>query len=109
MRDDFGVKYLIEGTLFDSNGRGIPLLTRNRLSIMIPEHSLVVLTHNIPEKSLLAGDVGTVVHVYPGDVAYEVEFATGLGRTIGVLTLNPLDIRLIASEILHVRTVNASV
>jgi hypothetical protein len=71
---------------------------------MIPEHSLVVLTHNIPEKSLLAGDVGTVVHIYPKGVAYEVEFATGLGRTIGVLTLKPQDIRLIAAEILHVRS-----
>jgi Domain of unknown function (DUF4926) len=74
---------------------------------MIPEHSLVVLTRNIPEKSLLAGDVGTVVHIYPKSVAYEVEFATGLGRTIGVLTLKPQDIRLIAAEILHVRSVVA--
>ena len=72
---------------------------------MIPEHSLVVLKRNIPERSLLAGDVGTVVHVYPGDAAYEVEFATGLGSTIGVLTLRPQDIRLIAAEILHVRSV----
>ncbi len=76
---------------------------------MIPEHSLVVLTRNIPEKSLLAGDVGTVVHVYPKGAAYEVEFATGLGRTIGVLTLKPQDVRMIAAEILHVRSVGAHV
>ncbi len=76
---------------------------------MIPEHSLVVLTRNIPEKSLLACDVGTVVHIYPGAAAYEVEFATGLGKTIAVLTLKPQDIRIIASEILHVRSVAAHV
>ena len=74
---------------------------------MIPEDCLVVLTRNIPEKSLVAGDVGTVVHVYPDGGAYEVEFATGLGRTIGVLTLKPQDVRLIAAEILHVRSVQA--
>jgi hypothetical protein len=73
---------------------------------MIPEHSLVVLTKSIPEHSLLAGDVGTIVHVYPGGAAYEVEFATGIGRTIGVLTLKPQDVRLIAAEILHVRSVS---
>ena len=75
---------------------------------MIKELSLVVLTHSIPEHSLVAGDVGTVVHVYPGEAAYEVEFMTGLGKTIAVLTLRPDDVRPIAAEILHARSIGAS-
>ena len=72
---------------------------------MIKELSLVVLNKNISEHLLLAGDVGTVVHAYPNDAAYEVEFVTGLGTTIAVLTLMPDDIRPVASEILHVRSI----
>jgi hypothetical protein len=71
---------------------------------MIKELSLVVLTHSIPDHSLVAGDVGTVVHVYPEAKAYEVEFMTGAGKTIAVLTLRPPDIRPIAAEILHARS-----
>ncbi len=65
----------------------------------------VVLLRDISEHSLIAGDVGTVVHAYPNDDAYEVEFVTGLGTTIAVLTLMPDDIRPVASEILHVRSI----
>ena len=32
---------------------------------MLIEHSRVVLTYEFPPHGLLAGDVGTVVHVYP--------------------------------------------
>jgi hypothetical protein len=74
---------------------------------MIEELSLVVLTRGIPEHSLVMGDVGTVVHVYPKAEAYEVEFMTGLGKTIAVLTLRPEDVRPIAAEILHARSLHA--
>jgi hypothetical protein len=72
---------------------------------MIKELSLVVLNKNIPEHSLLLGDVGTVVHIYPESQAFEVEFVTGLGKTIAVLTLTSEDVRPVASEILHVRSI----
>lgn len=72
---------------------------------MIKELNFVVLTRNIPENSLVLGDVGTVVHCYPHEKAYEVEFMTGLGKTLAVLTLMPSDIRPVAGEILHVRSV----
>jgi hypothetical protein len=72
---------------------------------MIKELSLVVLTKSFPEHSLVAGDVGTVVHSYPESAAYEVEFVTGQGKTIAVLTLVPEDIRPVAAEILHVRSI----
>jgi hypothetical protein len=72
---------------------------------MMTELSLIVLTRSIPEHGLIAGDVGTIVHVYPEHEAYEVEFATGLGKTIAVLTLRPPDVRPIAAEILHTRSI----
>jgi len=71
---------------------------------MIPELSLVVLRKDVPEFALLAGDVGTVVHVYPNEAAYEVEFTTGVGTTLAVLTLSPEEVRPVEAEILHVRS-----
>ncbi len=75
----------------------------------IAEHDAVVLTHDLPEHSLRAGDVGAVVHVYAEGKAYEVEFVTGAGQTLAVETLAPADIRpLGANDILHIRNVAAA-
>lgn len=41
---------------------------------MIEEHDLVTLTTDIEAYSLVAGDIGTVVHCYADGKAYEVEF-----------------------------------
>ena len=68
------------------------------------ELDTVVLARDLKEHKLSRGDVGTVVHCYAGGQAYEVEFVTGEGRTIAVLTLEKTDIRPMQSqEILHVR------
>jgi hypothetical protein len=73
---------------------------------MIREHDAVVLTRDILERPLRAGDVGAVVAVYDVGRAYEVEFVTGDGRTIAVLTLEPGDVRAVTeAEILHVRAI----
>jgi hypothetical protein len=57
----------------------------------------VVLAHNVPEHSLRAGDLGTVVEVYPvGGV--EVEFVRGSGATQALLTLSEKDVRKIDSH-----------
>ncbi len=72
--------------------------------VMMHELDTVVLTHDLTEKGLCRGDVGAVVHVYDGGMAYEVEFVTGEGQTVAVLTLASGDIRPIQGcEILHVR------
>ncbi|HEV2969400.1 MAG TPA: DUF4926 domain-containing protein [Pirellulales bacterium] len=55
---------------------------------MIKEHERVVMTTSVPEESLEAGDVGTVVHVYEGGEAIEVEFVTVAGQTTAVATLD---------------------
>ena len=54
---------------------------------MIKEHDCVVLTANVPEEGLEAGDVGTVVHIHKGGEGYEVEFMTLTGETVAVVTL----------------------
>ena len=54
---------------------------------MIKEHDCVVLTKSLPEESLEAGDVGTVVHIHKGGAGYEVEFMTLTGETVAVVTV----------------------
>lgn len=71
---------------------------------MIHELDTVVLSHDIDEYSLKAGDVGAVVHCYENGAAFEVEFVTSGGETVALLTLTQEDIRpMQGREILHVR------
>ena len=60
---------------------------------MIGEHDRVVLTDDITEQSLKAGDVGTVVHVYSQDEAFEVEFVALDGETVAVVTVKAPQVR----------------
>jgi hypothetical protein len=71
---------------------------------MTRELDTVVLTRDLIDNGLCHGDVGAVVHVHGDGAAYEVEFVTGEGLTVAVLTLRPEDVRpLRGREILHVR------
>ena len=71
---------------------------------MIKEHDCVVLTQNISEEGLEAGDIGTVVHIHDSGAGYEVEFMTLAGETVAVATLHPAQLRPIAKrDIAHVR------
>jgi hypothetical protein len=54
---------------------------------MIKEHDCVVLTANVPDEGLEAGDVGTVVHIHNAGEGYEVEFMTLTGETVAIVTL----------------------
>ena len=68
------------------------------------EHSQVVLATAVPALGLEPGDVGVVVHVLAGGAAYEVEFMTLDGRTIGIETLQPGQLRAVsASAVPHER------
>lgn len=53
---------------------------------------IVALNHDISEYGLKKGDTGTIVDIYEGGEAYEIEFMTNEGKTIAVLTLNFTDI-----------------
>jgi hypothetical protein len=71
---------------------------------MIKEHDRVVLTVPLPSEGLEAGDVGTVVHIYKGGQAYEVEFVTLDGKTAAVATLDASQVRPVSSrDITHTR------
>ena len=71
---------------------------------MIRELDTVILTHDIIEHGLKRDDVGAVVHCYKDNRAFEVEFVSGEGETVALLTLTPNDIRpMRRREILSVR------
>jgi hypothetical protein len=76
---------------------------------MIQEHDCIVLTQDIPDGGLKAGDVGTVVHIHRDGAAYEVEFMTLTGRTLAVATVLPGQLRAVsARDVSHVRELAAS-
>jgi hypothetical protein len=71
---------------------------------MIREHDVVVLTEDMTDEGLTAGDAGTVVHVHPAKAGYEVEFMTLSGRTIAVVTVMARQVRAVTSrDLVHVR------
>jgi hypothetical protein len=71
---------------------------------MIREHDSVVLMHNLPDEGLVAGDIGTVVHIHSRGSAFEVEFMTQAGETVAVVTLRADQLRAIApGDLAHVR------
>lgn len=72
---------------------------------MIKELDTVVLTTELPEHGLKAGDLGTVVlvHTHGG---YEIEFITLDGETVAVVSLAPDQVRPVGRrEIAHARPV----
>ena len=74
----------------------------------ICEHDCVVLTADLPEEGLEAGDVGTVVHIHGEDAGYEVEFMTLTGETVAVATVLPGQLRPIGRrDVTHVRELSA--
>ena len=70
------------------------------------EMDLIVLTRDLPDRDLRAGDIGTIVMVHRGGTGYEVEFSTLGGQTLAVVTLPAGDVRPVGDrEIAHVRRV----
>jgi Domain of unknown function (DUF4926) len=71
---------------------------------MIKEHDRIVLKTAIPAEGLEAGDVGTVVHIYRDNLAYEVEFTLLNGETAAVVTVEANHVRPVQErEITHAR------
>jgi len=70
----------------------------------IKENDRVVLSADIPKEGLEAGDVGTVVRVFKGAGAYEVEFLTLDGDTVCVTTVHASQVRPVnKQDITHAR------
>ena len=69
----------------------------------LEEFGRAVLLKDLPHAGLVAGDIGVIVDVYKNGEAYEVEFMTALGETVGVETLESSDVRLPRrDEVLHI-------
>lgn len=68
------------------------------------ELDYVVLTHDLPELRLRAGDVGMIVHIRGAHEAYEVEFVSLSGELLALVSLTSTQVRPVAEdEIAHVR------
>lgn len=68
----------------------------------------VVVVEDLTDMPVRAGDIGTVVHVYAANKAYEVEFISLTGQTVGVATLAADKVRAIhEGEIAHARLLAA--
>jgi hypothetical protein len=68
------------------------------------EHERVVLTTPLPTDGLEAGDVGTIVHIYPDANAFEVEFVALDGHTTAVATVEAAKIRRVTrKDMTHTR------
>ena len=60
---------------------------------MLEEHDRIVLSEDVADPGLKAGDVGTIVHVHRGGAAFEVEFLTPDGRTAALATVPSSQVR----------------
>ena len=80
---------------------------------MFKEHEQIVLTADAlgdEGEELKPGDVGTVIHVHPGNAAVVVEFMSLDGATAAVATVLSSQARPVTSaDITHARTVPAAV
>lgn len=73
---------------------------------MMKEHERIVLTKSLPAEALEAGDVGTIVHVYPDGKAYEVEFVALDGHTTAVATIEADHVRRVSrTDMTHAREI----
>lgn len=73
------------------------------------EHERIVLTEDLSEYGLQAGDVGTIVHVYSGSQAFEVEFVALTGKTVAVVTISSDKARAVREdELTHARALPAA-
>jgi hypothetical protein len=71
---------------------------------MIKEHERVVLTVDLPEVHLKAGDIGVVVMIHGAHAGYELEVFGADGHTVGVVTVMADQVRAVNhDDILHVR------
>lgn len=71
---------------------------------MFKEHERIVLITDVLEEGLVAGDVGTIVHVHPRGEAFVVEFLTLDGNMAAIATVLPSQARLVSDkDITHAR------
>lgn len=65
----------------------------NQIANTFHELDTVSLTRDLPEHALKQGDKGAIVHCYPNNAAFEVEFVDPEGHTLALMTLTRSDIQ----------------
>ena len=78
-----------------------------------PFFSRVILSVDLPEEQLMAGDMGTIVEHHPATAVYpegyEVEFFAGNGETLAVVSVPATALRQATrKEVMHVRPLAAA-
>lgn len=80
---------------------------------MLKENETIVLTADVQGdegEELKRGDVGTIVHVHPGNEAIVVEFMSLDGTTVAIATVLSSESRPVrSSDITHARTIAEAV
>ena len=78
--------------------------------IKLQEYQRAVLTNDLPEHDLQAGDTGIVVMIHGDHAGYELEIFSVEGKTLDVVTVNADQVRSIdARDIWHVRSVQSGI
>lgn len=78
-----------------------------RLNVL-REHDRAVLTVDLREAGLQAGDVGTIVHIYGDEKAYEMEFVALDGHTTAVAAVEATQVRAVTPrDMTHTREIQA--
>ena len=73
---------------------------------MIHKLEPAILLKDCPDQGLVKGDMGAVVMVHGDGKAFEVEFVTLTGDTLGVLALTADEVRAMSAlDMPHVRVV----
>ncbi len=81
--------------------------------MIFPLFSRVILSVDLPEEQMMAGDMGTIVEHHPASTAYpegyEVEFFAGNGETLAVVSVPATALRQATrEEVMHVRPLVAA-
>ena len=71
---------------------------------MIKEYERVVLTKDLPQYHLQAGDMGVIVMIHGDHEGYEVEIFSADGHTLDVITVEAKQVRPVnARDVMHAR------
>ena len=71
---------------------------------MIKQFERIVLTTDLPQSDLKAGDMGVVVMIHGDNEAYELEIFSADGHTLDVVTVEAHQVRPVSRrDVMHVR------
>ncbi len=77
---------------------------------MINEHERVVLTTDLPQHHLKAGDMGVVVMIHGDNEGYELEIFSADGHTLDIVTVEADQVRPVSRhDVMHVRAIPENV